>query len=185
MKLVIDPGHGGSDPGAIGPGGTREADINLAVSSRLAALLIRQRHEVVLTRTGDVFLSLATRADLANSRRADALISIHCNAAVSRAAHGFEVWTSRGQTRADALASGISTAWSLEFPFMTIRADWSDGDADKEAGFAVLVKTAMPAALLELQFISHPGWEKWLNDKTNQDRMAAAIAAGVGAWKAN
>jgi N-acetylmuramoyl-L-alanine amidase len=185
VRIVIDPGHGGADPGAIGPGGTREADINLAVSSRLAALLIRQRHEVVLTRTGDVFLSLATRADLANSRKADAFVSIHCNAAVSPAAHGFEVWTSRGQTRADALASGISTAWSLEFPFMTIRADWGDGDVDKESGFFVLVKTAMPAVLIELQFISHPQWEKWLNDKTNQDRMAAAIAAGVGAWQTN
>ena len=182
MRIVIDPGHGGSDPGAIGPGGTREADINLAVSSRLAALLIRQRHEVVLTRTGDVFLSLATRADLANSRRADAFISIHCNAAVSRAAHGFEVWTSRGQTRADALASGISTAWSLEFPFMTIRADWSDGDVDKESGFYVLVNTKMPAVLLEMQFISHPQWEAWLRVARNQDRMAASIVAGIEAW---
>jgi N-acetylmuramoyl-L-alanine amidase len=184
MKLVIDPGHGGSDPGAIGPAGTREKDITLAVSGRLGALLVGQGHEIVLTRDGDTFVSLAARADVANSRKADAFISIHCNAAVSRAAHGFEVWTSRGQTRADALSSRISTAWSLEFPFMTIRADWSDGDADKESGFAVLRKTSMPAALLELQFISHPEWEKWLNDKINQDRMAAAIAAGVGAWKA-
>lgn len=185
MKLVIDPGHGGSDPGAIGPGGTREKDINLAVSSRLAALLIRKKHEVTLTRTGNVFLSLATRASLANLRKADAFISIHCNAAISPAAHGYEIWTSRGQTRSDALASRITAAWSLEFPSMTIRADWSDGDVDKEAGFAVLVKTAMPAVLIELQFISHPQWEKWLNDKTSQDRMAAAIAAGVGAWQTN
>ena len=185
MKLVIDPGHGGSDPGAIGPGGTREADINLAVSSRLAALLIRQRHEVVLTRTGDVFLSLATRADLANSRRADALISIHCNAAVSRAAHGFEVWTSRGQTRADSLASSITSFWSVEFPGQRIRADWSDGDVDKESGFYVIRKTSMPAVLLELQFISHPQWERWLRERENQNRMATVIAAGVEAWNAN
>lgn len=185
MRIVIDPGHGGADPGAVGPTGIREADINLAVAQRVASLLTRRHHEPVLTRTGDVTMSLQTRTSFANSRGADCYVSLHCNAAVSRAAHGFEIWTSRGHTRADSLASCISAAWSKEFPTMHIRADWSDGDADKEAGFAVLVKTAMPAALLELQFISHPEWEKWLNDKINQDRMAAAIAAGVGAWQTN
>lgn len=185
MKIVIDPGHGGSDPGAIGPAGTREADINMAVSSRLAALLVGQQHEIIPTRNGDITMSLKARADLANSRKADAFVSIHCNAAMSREAHGFEIWTSRGHTRADSLASCISAAWSKEFPTMHIRADWSDGDADKESGFYVLRKTLMPAVLLEMQFISHPQWEAWLRVARNQDRMAAAIAAGVGAWQTN
>lgn len=185
MRIVIDPGHGGSDPGAIGPGGTREKDITLAVASRLGALLVGQQHEIILTRDGDTFVGLAARASLANSRKADAFISIHCNAAVSRQAHGFEAWTSRGQTRADSLASSITSFWSVEFPGQRIRADWSDGDVDKESGFYVLRKTAMPAVLLELQFISHPQWERWLRELENQNRMATVIAAGVEAWNAN
>jgi len=183
MRIVIDPGHGGSDPGAIGPAGTREKDITLAVSSRLAALMVGGGHEIILTRNGDTFVSLAARASLANSRKADAFISIHCNAAVSRQAHGFEAWTSRGQTRADSLASRIVSAWSIEFPDQNIRSDWGDGDSDKESGFYVLRKTLMPAVLLEMQFISHPQWERWLQDKINQHRMATAIAAGVMAWR--
>jgi N-acetylmuramoyl-L-alanine amidase len=185
MRIVIDPGHGGSDPGAIGPEGTREADINMAVSSRLAALMVGGGHEIILTRNGDTTVSLAARADLANARKADAFISIHCNAAVSRQAHGFEAWTSRGQTRADSLASSITSFWSVEFPGHRIRADWSDGDVDKESGFYVLRKTLMPAVLLELQFISHPQWERWLRERENQNRMATVIAAGVEAWNAN
>lgn len=183
MRIVIDPGHGGSDPGAIGPEGTLEKDITLAVSSRLGALLVGNGHEITPTRNGDITMSLKARADLANSRKADAFISIHCNAAVSPAAHGFEIWTSRGQTRADSLASRIVSAWSIEFPDQNIRADWSDGDVDKESGFYVLRKTLMPAVLLEMQFISHPQWERWLQDKINQHRMATAIAAGVMAWR--
>ena len=183
MKCIIDAGHGGRDPGAIGPGGTREADINLAVSSRLAALMVGGGHEIILTRNGDTTVSLAARASLANSRKADAFISIHCNAAVSREAHGFEAWTSRGQTRADSLASRIVSAWSIEFPDQNIRSDWGDGDSDKESGFYVLRETLMPAVLLEMQFISHPQWERWLQDKINQHRMATAIAAGVMAWR--
>ena len=185
MRIVIDPGHGGADPGAVGPTGIREADINLSVATRVASLLTRRHHEPILTRTGDVTMSLQTRTSFANSRGADCYVSLHCNAAVSRQAHGFEAWTSRGQTRADSLASCISAAWSKEFPTMHIRADWSDGDVDKESGFYVLVNTKMPAVLLEMQFISHPQWESWLRVARNQDRMAAAIAAGVEAWNAN
>lgn len=182
MRIMIDPGHGGADPGAVGPSGIREADINLAVALRVASLLTRRHHEPILTRTGDVTMSLQTRVSFANSRGADCYVSLHCNAAVSRQAHGFEAWTSRGQTRADSLASCISAAWSKEFPTMHIRADWSDGDVDKESGFYVLRKTLMPAVLLEMQFISHPQWESWLRVARNQDRMATAIVAGIEAW---
>lgn len=184
MRIVIDPGHGGKDPGAIGPGRTMEKDITLAVSGILEEILSRMGHEVLLTRTADVYLLPDIRAYFANQRKGDCFVSIHCNAAANRNADGFEVWTSRGKTASDSLATQIIAAWGLAFPWMRIRSDWSDDDADLEAGFAVLTKTKMPAVLIELQFISNPTWETWLGEHGNQLEMAQAIAAGVEAWRA-
>ena len=109
-------------------------------------------------------------------------MSLHCNAAVSREAHGFEIWTSRGHTRADSLASCISAAWSKEFPTMHIRADWSDGDVDKESGFYVLVNTKMPAVLLETGFVTNAKEAKLLAHPGYQRRIAESMAAGIVAY---
>ena len=182
MLIVIDPGHGGRDPGAVGPAGVRESDINLQVALRLEQLLIHRGHKIILTRREDDYISLTERAAIANKAGADCFISLHCNAATSRQAHGFEVWTSPGKTRADPLATQIAAAWAKEFPEITIRADWSDGDVDKEARFYVLMNTVAPAALLEMQSISHPKWEQWLGAPLNQERISAAVADGVEAW---
>ncbi len=91
--VVIDPGHGGRDPGAIGPMGTREKDIALEISKKLAGK-IRERLNVraVLTRTHDYFVPLADRTRIANSKEADIFISIHTNASLNPDARGFEVF---------------------------------------------------------------------------------------------
>ena len=65
------------------------------------------------------------------------------------------------------------------FPSLDVRADWSDGDVDKEAGLYVLNNTVMPAALFELPFISNPVEEAWLRNENNQDEAAKALARGV------
>ncbi|HMB90752.1 MAG TPA: N-acetylmuramoyl-L-alanine amidase, partial [Rhodothermales bacterium] len=78
--IVIDAGHGGSDPGAIGPGGTREKDITLDVARRLQRRLDRQGFQTLMTREGDSKLSLQERVDFANEQGADLFISIHVNA---------------------------------------------------------------------------------------------------------
>ena len=84
-KIVIDPGHGGKDPGAIGRGGLTEKSVNLSVSRRLAKILRARGVKVVLTRSRDVFLSLDQRVRICNREKPDLFLSIHANANVSRA----------------------------------------------------------------------------------------------------
>ncbi|MDD5129620.1 MAG: N-acetylmuramoyl-L-alanine amidase [Candidatus Omnitrophica bacterium] len=91
-KVVIDPGHGGTDPGAIGKSGLREKDINLDIAKRLSSLLKAEGVQTMLTRSTDKFVPLSTRVSIANRAKADLFISIHSNAARSRALCGFEVF---------------------------------------------------------------------------------------------
>ena len=91
--IVVDAGHGGEDPGAVGPNGTKEKDINLDIVMELKKLLDSDdNYEVVLTRKDDTFLPLAERTNIANENNADLFISVHCNANVDRIAGGFEVY---------------------------------------------------------------------------------------------
>ena len=86
--IVIDPGHGGKDPGAIGPSGVREKDITLAIAKYLKSELQSRGYDVVLTRESDKFIPLSERSKLANKLHADMFISIHCNASKSKSSHG-------------------------------------------------------------------------------------------------
>jgi N-acetylmuramoyl-L-alanine amidase len=92
-RVIIDPGHGGHDTGAIGKNGTREKDVTLAISLKLAAELKERGLEVILTRDDDRYLRLEARAELANESRGDLFISIHCNSAPNRKLHGVETYT--------------------------------------------------------------------------------------------
>lgn len=91
-KIVIDPGHGGKDPGAIGRYGLKEKDVVLDISKRLKKKLEAYGIDIILTRESDVFISLWQRANISNKNKADFFISIHANAARSRRASGFEVY---------------------------------------------------------------------------------------------
>ena len=141
--------------------------------------------EISYTRTTDVRLGATLNADLsaragkATEAKADFFISIHCNSAVDRSAHGLEVYTARGNTRADALATSVISSLEVALPELTARKDMSDGDPDKEANFAVLTQTKMPAILVEIAFISNPTEEKLLTSPEFQKRVARAIADGV------
>jgi len=186
-KGMIDPGHVGHDSGAVGSTGVQERDITLPVARKVAEIL-GQVMEVRLTRDDDrargltLNADLTDRADAANDWGADIFVSIHCNSAADRTAHGCEVWTSPGQTGADALAEAIIKVMEAEFPDTTMRKDYTDGDSDKEAGFAVLTRTWMPAALVELAFISNPAEEAMLESPAYQERAARAIAEGIAGY---
>jgi N-acetylmuramoyl-L-alanine amidase len=91
-KIVIDAGHGGTDPGAMGRSGLKEKDINLDIAKRVTKLLKERGLEIVSTRTSDAFPSLARRVAIANSSGADLFISIHTNANPVRSMKGFEVY---------------------------------------------------------------------------------------------
>ncbi|MDD5477628.1 MAG: N-acetylmuramoyl-L-alanine amidase [Candidatus Omnitrophica bacterium] len=91
-RVVIDAGHGGNDPGAIGRSGLREKDVNLDIAKRLSSLLREEGVQTVLTRSTDRFIPLSSRVSIANRSGADLFICIHSNAARSRSLSGFEVY---------------------------------------------------------------------------------------------
>ncbi|MBN2379080.1 N-acetylmuramoyl-L-alanine amidase [candidate division WOR-3 bacterium] len=92
LLIVVDPGHGGKDPGAIGKKGTKESEMVLDVSKRLKKLLEAQGHTVLLTREEDKHVPLADRTKFANQKKADLFLSIHFNANNSSSPNGFETY---------------------------------------------------------------------------------------------
>ncbi len=92
-RVVIDPGHGGDDPGAIGPTGVKEKDVTLKIAKKVAEKLRKDlKMEVILTRDKDVFIPLEERTAIANAAHADLFISIHCNSNPNRRIHGVETY---------------------------------------------------------------------------------------------
>lgn len=181
-RIILDPGHGGHDPGATGPTGLQEKDVNLAVA-KLCQRLLKPYFEVRLTRTADISVDLAERVKIANNYGAVALVSIHCNSAENPQAYGMEVFTMAGQGIADKLAEEIVKRWGNRFTGIPIRRDLRDGDSDKEANFYVLRKTNMPAVLIELEFISNPGKERLiLADPDFQAKAANVIAEAIASF---
>ncbi len=105
-RVVIDPGHGGTDPGAIGPSGEREKDVTLDIARRVAPLLTRDGLTVLLTRADDRFIPLEDRMARANAFPADLFVSIHCNAAENHVRHGVETYVL--DTTKDEIASRVA-----------------------------------------------------------------------------
>jgi len=116
MKVCIDPGHGGSQPGAVGYFGTKEKDITLQVALQLRDVLKNAGVEVVMTRESDKDVrtakqpnELQARCDVANNSKADVFVSVHCNAADDRTAHGTETWYYPKDAKSKTLAQFIQT----------------------------------------------------------------------------
>lgn len=106
-RVVIDSGHGGADPGAIGPTGLREKDVTLAIGKAVAPLVAKELGaEVRLTRAGDTFVSLEERSAAANAFEADVFLSIHCNAAETKNKRGVEMYVL--DTARDELATRVA-----------------------------------------------------------------------------
>lgn len=91
-KIVVDAGHGGNDPGAIGRSGLREKSVTLDMAKRLSGALKEKGFDVTMTRSTDYFVPLERRTEIANKARADLFVSIHANANRTRSLNGFEVY---------------------------------------------------------------------------------------------
>ena len=184
MKICIDPGHGGADPGAISiaPATAREPaitlkerDFTLDVALLLEEELARCGHSVLLTRRRDRSLKLNARAAHANRHAADLFISIHANAAANPAAEGIEVFHFPGSTAGKSLADRIMRRLAAAFPGHVNR-------GVKPADFAVLRLTDMPAVLVECEFLTNPDrLRRFLSCPGKRQEIAVAIAAGVAA----
>ncbi len=105
-RIVLDPGHGGWDPGAIGQGGLHEKDVTLDVARRVGPILTRDGLTVLLTREDDRYVTLEERTARANAFGADLFVSIHCNAADNRTRHGVETYVL--DTTKDEIASRVA-----------------------------------------------------------------------------
>ncbi|MFH1540310.1 MAG: N-acetylmuramoyl-L-alanine amidase [Elusimicrobiota bacterium] len=116
-KIVIDAGHGGHDPGAIGQKATREKNINLAIANQLASILKKNGYDIFMTRSDDTFVPLSERTKFANKVMADLFVSIHCNASISTNVRGFEIYflsEKATDSAAEAVANMENSVLALE-----------------------------------------------------------------------
>jgi N-acetylmuramoyl-L-alanine amidase len=170
---VIDPGHGGKDPGAT-RNGVDEADINLSVALHVKRQL-EPDYKVILTRDKDADVSLELRAKIANDAKANLFVSIHCNSAENPEANGFEVFHYEGSERSQRLANLLHMhACSLVPTDRKVKA------TDK---LYVLKHTRCPAALVEQAFISNSKDRSLLANPSFQLSMGKAIASAIKAYK--
>jgi len=212
-RIVLDPGHGGKDPGAVGPKGLREKDVVLALAKRVKPLLEKRGYKVLLTRNSDVFVDLKDRARFANSNKADLFISLHTNASRSRKARGMETYflgvaRDRSASETAMLENAVSEMQVLS-DLEQILLDLVNAEnlrhssvlaesiqdsmyggikgkfgktrnlGVKQAPFFVLVKTRMPAVLVETSFISNPSEEKLLRRNDFRDVLSEFITKGI------
>jgi N-acetylmuramoyl-L-alanine amidase len=176
-KIVIDPGHGGSDPGAIGVTGLKEKVVNLAVSKHLITLLTSAGADVIVTRSGDQSVSNQQRVDLANGSKADLYISIHSNAFSNPESNGTETHycdKNGNSTASRYLAQQLQREL---VPALGLR-----DRGVKASSFFVITNVEMPAALVELAFMTNPTEEAILNDPANQLLAAEALYRGAEAY---
>ncbi|WP_317367776.1 N-acetylmuramoyl-L-alanine amidase [uncultured Tyzzerella sp.] len=171
MKIFIDPGHGGKNPGAIGPNGLHEADVNLDIGLKLGRILSNWGYEVDYSRTTNTTVTLSERARLANQWGADYFVSIHCNSNVNPEANGTSTYFYRKGIIAESFALTVNNSLIRQIE----RKDLGIFSAN----FAVLRLTRMPAILVETAFISNPYEANLLATNTFRQNCAVGIANGI------
>jgi N-acetylmuramoyl-L-alanine amidase len=172
--VAIDPGHGGPDPGAVGIGGLRETDVVLDVSLQVARLLQARGVQVLMTRTSEVDVDLPPRVALANRSGATVFVSLHANAlSMARPdVNGVETFYFEGSGQSSRLAS------ALQARMMAISTG-SPNRGVKPGRFFVIRRAVMPAALVEMGFVTGEIDAPRLANANFRRSMALAIAAGI------
>lgn len=208
QKVVIDPGHGGDDPGAIGPGGIPEKEITLDIALKLKELLPKNSNlKVILTRERDVYVPLEVRTAIANSERADLFISIHANSTRNKNISGFEVYTlnftkdphaieiAASENKVSSKTIGELESLIKKILFNTKKdesvnlARFIENDLKKrtnvrslgvkEAPFYVLIGAEMPSILVEVGFLSNPNDRSRLRLDSFRRNVAQGLSDGV------
>ena len=170
-RVVIDPGHGGTDPGASSASGLLEKDVCLDVALELARVLQAEGVEVRLTRSADRFVELEERAAVGNRNQADVFVSIHADAAGNASASGFSVYIRRvASTRSFQLAEAIRGS---------MRDTGANDRGVRRADYRVLSRSVGPAALVELGFLSNRRDAADLATSNYRDVLARLVGAGI------
>jgi N-acetylmuramoyl-L-alanine amidase len=216
--IVIDPGHGGKEVGAIGPAGLMEKDATLAVCKLLAvALEAKLKTRVILTRSDDAVVPLNQRTAIANQYHADLFLSVHMNAAIVKGAHGAETYF-LSLDASDKLAEKAAEVENASAKTLAAPASSSDlklilwdlaqqeylnessrlaqavqeemnritgvqSRGVKQAPFKVLVGATMPAALVEVAFITNPDEESKIKSEAFQKTVVDALTTAVARYK--
>ena len=170
VVVIVDPGHGGKDSGAIGIGGTREKDIVLPIGRKLAQILEQNGVQVLLTRSSDYFVTLPGRVDMAERAGADVFVSIHANSAgLDRPdVNGLETYYyDTGLSLARIVHSSILRSVNVK------------DRGVRKARFYVLRKSSMPSILVETGYMTGRQDIARLRSTWYQNQMAEAIANGI------
>lgn len=195
--ILIDPGHGGTDPGAISPSGTMEKTVTLATGLRLArALTATGRYRVVLTRHDDRFVPLATRAAEGLASGAALIISLHADSSSDHRARGASVYVRRAGQSSQLTHVGAGTSPGAIASALTPPAPGSDWlqsaminslDDDllmtatpaRTARLRVLASHGLPGVLVEMGFLSNPHDEKLLRNPQHQQLITRCLKDAV------
>ena len=205
MRLigVLDPGHGGHDPGCIGTRGTREKDLTLRYALDLETELIRRGHTITMTRRVDKYIALGDRCKLANNlhKHADFLVSIHFDQNKSSQPHGTwafyhnsivylrsggitETPSRLGQPLAGALVQHVTREAKTHNRMIAPRPMYADGER-VEGGLAVLRDSKPWASLIEVCFLSNPDDEARAVTDEFRARVVLGMANGIEEWARN
>ena len=218
--VVLDPGHGGKDPGALGARGTQEKTVVMTIARELQKeLQVGGRYRVMLTRSSDSFVPLRERVARAQAAKADLFLSLHADSHPNSDVRGASVYTlsedasdreaaalAARENRADAVVSGMRLADKPDGVASALVAMAQRGTVNdsrrlaetivqtfsrngvrllprthRQAGFAVLTSPDIPAALVELGYLSNPQDEKLLTVRQHQIGLARALRASVDA----
>ncbi len=172
MKIFIDPGHGGKDPGARNQTtGLTEAFVTLDVAQKLKRILQKRQYNILMSRNSDNYVSLFERANKANEWDADYFVSIHCNSNHNSYATGSETFYYKHGIRAESFADIVQQQLILQIKTLD--------RGIKTANFAVLRLTKMPAILVEIAFISNEHEAYLLGTSSFREQCAQGIADGI------
>lgn len=178
--ITLDPGHGGSDPGAIGASGLKEKQITLEISMRVKELLEKEGAKVYMTRTTDVDVygpnasdraELQARVNVAEKHNSDLFLSLHINSSVNKNVGGFSSYYYPKTDNDLKIAKAIQDKFAKNFGV--------DNLGVRQANFYVVKRCSMPATLLEMCFISNAREEKLMKGKWFQKKTARLIMEGV------
>lgn len=178
VLVVVDPGHGGSDTGAVSPHGFCEKEANLSVSLALRDALLARGYKVMLTRETDAALELYDRPKAAHENNADLFVSIHHNAPpfdkdpLELRYSAVYSWNSIGEELAKAISAKLGEAFADEYR--------SNGAL--HANFAVTRNPEIPSCLVEADFVTSPAGEEAIWDAGHRRRVAESIADGIDSW---
>lgn len=178
--ITLDPGHGGTDPGAIGKTGLMEKEITLIISKEVRKILEEKGAKVHMTRTEDVDVfgpsatdvqELQARVNVAERHGSDIFVSVHVNASKNKKIGGFSCYYYPKTEHDKRLSAAVQNKLVSNFGI--------DNLGIREANFYVVKRSSMPATLLELCFISNPKEEKLMQSKWYQRKAARLIAEGI------